>query len=139
MFSPARYFKSVMGGAPKDHHFISSVELIIGACFAGYTVTHLPADFLKLFERPYVQFVVFYILFNTSHGGSVSQMWVIADALLFTAIMNLGIYVIQRAYGENFESAPQCCKVMEDGEEKILPGKCEDQDVERPDGEDVEC
>jgi hypothetical protein len=123
-----------MGGSPQNHHFFSSVELIIGACFAGYTVTHLPADFLKLFERPYVQFVVFYVLFNTSHGGSVSQMWVIADALLFTALMNLGIYVIKRAYGENFESTPQCCLPLNATEP--VEGECGDK---HPDGEPVDC
>jgi|APSaa5957512493_1039668.scaffolds.fasta_scaffold12448_4 hypothetical protein len=132
MFSPNKYLKSVMGGSPKDHHLLSSVQLIIGACFAGYTVTHLPPKFLELFERPYVQFVVFYVLFNTSHGDSVSKFWIFVDALLFTTLMNVGIYVIKRTYGEHFSTG--CCKKSD---ETVISGSCEENN--EFDGEDVEC
>lgn len=134
MFSPVKYFKSAMGGPPQDHHFIESIQLIIGACFAGYTVTHLPPKFLELFERPYVQFIVFYILFNTSHGSSISKVWVFVDALLFTLVINIAIYLIKRGYGEDFENSVGCCKTNEG---VVLPGSCDENN--QFDGEDVKC
>tara|TARA_B100000575_G_scaffold294645_1_gene312601 strand:- start:247 stop:669 length:423 start_codon:yes stop_codon:yes gene_type:complete len=46
----------------------SDIQLLIGACFAGYTVTHMHPKFLKNFEKPLWQFVIFWMLFNTGIG-----------------------------------------------------------------------
>ncbi len=93
-----KYITSILGGPPRDHGPINATQLVIGACMAGYTVTHLPADFLKLFEHPVAQYLVFFILFNTSHGDNTPKMWAFMDALLLTLSVNAVIYIIQNAY-----------------------------------------
>ena len=50
MIDLGRYMTSILGGPPKDHGPIAATQLVIGACMAGYTVTHLPPKFLALFE-----------------------------------------------------------------------------------------
>ena len=66
---------------------VSDLQLLIGACFAGYTVTHMHPKFLKNFEKPFVQFVIFWMLFNTG----------IADdhySIMITAIYAIGITIL---------------------------------------------
>lgn len=93
-----KYINSILGGPPRDHGPINATQLVIGACMAGYTVTHLPADFLALFEHPVAQYLVFFILFNTSHGDQTPKSWAFMDALLLTISANVIIYLIQTYY-----------------------------------------
>ena len=65
----------------------SDIQLLIGACFAGYTVTHMHPKFLKNFEKPLLQFVIFWMLFNTG----------IADdhfTIIFSAIYAIGMTIL---------------------------------------------
>lgn len=93
-----KYTKSLLGGPPRSHGPINAAQLVIGSCMAGYTVTHLPAEFLVLFEHPVSQYIVFFILFNTSHGEQTPGSWAFIDAFLLTIIVNAAIYLIQEYY-----------------------------------------
>jgi len=93
-----KYITSILGGPPRDHGPINATQLVIGACMAGYTVTHLPVEFLALFEHPVAQYMVFFILFNTSHGDNTPKSWAFMDALLLTGTVNALIYLIQTYY-----------------------------------------
>ena len=64
MLDFGKYIKSLAGGPPASHSVRQAMQLILGAVFAGYTATALPAGFLKLFEHPVVQFGTFFLLFN---------------------------------------------------------------------------
>ena len=63
------YIKSLVGNGPKNHRADSVFFLILGAVFAGYTATNIHVDFLKNFENPFIQLVVFYAIGISSYGG----------------------------------------------------------------------
>tara|TARA_Y100000816_G_C25874415_1_gene456323 strand:- start:17 stop:355 length:339 start_codon:yes stop_codon:yes gene_type:complete len=78
--------------------FLKDSALIVGACFAGYTVTHLPPKFLKLFETPIAQFIIFFILFESSDHGGDSLKAMIISSLIYTIIFNILIKLIHKIY-----------------------------------------
>lgn len=112
MLSIPRYLESLMGGKPVGHRFDNTIFLMISAVFAGYTVTKLHPDFLKEFEHPLVQFLVFYIIGISSHGGAIPPggwgwgpfkvIWggpfVFYDAILTTFMFQLLVYVTNTYY-----------------------------------------
>lgn len=112
MLSIPRYLVSLMGGKPAGHRFDNTIFLMIGAVFAGYTATKLHPDFLKEFEHPLIQFLVFYIIGISSHGGTVPPggwgwgpfkvIWggpfVFYDAILTTFMFQLLVYVTNTYY-----------------------------------------
>lgn len=128
MLSIPRYLVSLMGGKPVGHRFDNTFFLMISAVFAGYTVTKLHPDFLKEFEHPLVQFVVFYIIGISSHGGAVPPggwgwgpfkvIWggpfVFYDAILTTFIFQMLVYVTNTYY----ESKEQKNKEQPEEEEE---------------------
>ena len=112
MLSIPKYLVSLMGGKPAGHRFDNTLFLMIGAVFAGYTVTKLHPDFLKEFENPFIQFLVFYIIGISSYSGSVPPggwgwgpfkvLWggpfVFYDAIITTFMFQLLIYAINTYY-----------------------------------------
>lgn len=112
MLSIPRYLESLMGGKPAGHRFDNTIFLMISAVFAGYTVTKLHPDFLKEFEHPFVQFLVFYIIGISSHGGAIPPggwgwgpfkvIWggpfVFYDAILTTFMFQLLVYLTNTYY-----------------------------------------
>ena len=83
--------------------FLKDSALIIGACFAGYTVTHLPPKFLKLFETPIAQFIIFFILFESSHHGGDSLKAMIISSIIYTIIFNILIKLIHKLYSSDIK------------------------------------
>jgi len=114
MLSLPSYFRSLSGGNPPTHRFDNTFFLMIGAVFAGYTATVLHPDFLKEFENPLIQFIVFYIIGISSYGGKVppggfglgplkvfwAGPYVFYDAILTTAMFQLLVYVTNYYYGK---------------------------------------
>ena len=99
----SKYARSLQGGEPSAHTVRQAVQLVIGAVFAGYTVTAFPPQFLKLFEKPVMQFFVFLVLFNQNYwsGSKGFPRWyVLLDALLFTAVIQTAIYFAKKYYAE---------------------------------------
>tara|TARA_B100000941_G_C28434340_1_gene516064 strand:+ start:22 stop:729 length:708 start_codon:yes stop_codon:yes gene_type:complete len=106
------YLTSISGGPPDTHRFDSTLMLMFAAVFAGYTATALPNGFLKLFESPLYQFIVFYIIGITSYGhslppgasglGPFKVLWagpyVFLDAILVTCIFQLAVYLVRSHY-----------------------------------------
>lgn len=113
MIDLGRYMTSILGGPPKDHGPIAATQLVIGACMAGYTVTHLPPKFLALFEHPVAQYLVFFILFNTSHGDQTPKAWAFMDALILTLSVNALIFILQQLYVEKPKEVPEKEPVVE--------------------------
>ena len=107
MIDLRRYMTSILGGPPRDHGPIAATQLVIGACMAGYTVTHLPPKFLALFEHPVAQYLVFFILFNTSHGDQTPKAWAFMDALILTLSVNALIFILQQLYVEKPKEEPK--------------------------------
>ena len=109
------YLNSISGGKPDSHRFDNTILLMVAAVFAGYTATALPADFLKLFESPIVQFIVFYIIGITSYGGGMppggkgfgpfkvfwAGPYVFLDAILVVCIMQLAVFLLRKWYKED--------------------------------------
>ena len=62
------YFRSLLslGSKYPKHNVKAALQLVIGAVFAGYTATQFPPEFLKLFERPLAQFMIFFLLLQIS-------------------------------------------------------------------------
>ena len=110
-----QYLKSISGGEPSSHRFDNTILLMCAAIFAGYTATALPKKFLKLFQNPIVQFIVFYIIGITSYGGSMppggkgfgpfkvfwAGPYVFLDAILVVCLMQLLIFITRMIYGKD--------------------------------------
>lgn len=96
----SRYAKSLSGGPPASHTVRQGALLILGAVFAGYTATAFPPQFLKLFEKPWMQYIVFLVLFSSNYWGesSLPKMYVFLDALLFTILLQMAIHFAKKAY-----------------------------------------
>jgi len=93
----SKYLISISGGEPKSHNISIGIQLIIGAAFAGYTVTHMPEQFLKIFEHPLMQFLVYFVLFKqTQVDRTIPYYFAMFDALLFTIIINIIIYIFKK-------------------------------------------
>ena len=76
-----QYLRSLSGGPPATHRFDSTFLLMVGSVFAGYTATAFPEKFLKNFEHPIVQFLIFYILgLSTSTSKDSIKMLVDFDS-----------------------------------------------------------
>ena len=100
-----KYFISLSGGPPAYHRADSTLLLMVGSVFAGYTATAFPDKFLKKFENPILQFVVFLILgLSTSLNGSNVKLYVIGDAIITTIIFQILIY-ISKKYADNQENS----------------------------------
>ena len=109
------YLKSISGGEPSSHRFDNTILLMCAAIFAGYTATSLPKNFLKLFQNPIVQFIVFYIIGITSYGGAMppggkgfgpfkvfwAGPYVFLDAILVVCLMQLLMYITRMIYGKD--------------------------------------
>ena len=119
MIDLAKYMTSILGGPPRDHGPIAATQLVIGACMAGYTVTHLPPKFLALFEHPVAQYLVFFILFNTSYGDQTPKAWAFMDALILTLSVNAVIFILQQYYTEKPKEEPKEESQKEDVVEEV--------------------
>ena len=93
-----KYSKSLFGGKPIDHNFINTFLLFTGAVFAGYLATQLPEDFLKNFEKPFFQFIIFLILGASVYDIKKMYMFIILDALIFTVIFQMFVKIINNIY-----------------------------------------
>lgn len=116
MLSISKYLISLSGGPPKEHRFDNTLFLMLGAVFAGYTATALHPEFLKEFESPLIQFVLFYMIGISSYGGQVppggfgigpfKTLWagpyVFLDALLTMIAFQTLVYVTNYYYGKRY-------------------------------------
>ena len=95
-----KYYQSLAGGPPSSHTVRQAIQLIIGAVFAGYTATALPPKFLKLFEKPVYQFLIFLVLFNQNYWNETGfpRWYMFMDAFLSTFALQLLIYVTKKFY-----------------------------------------
>jgi hypothetical protein len=112
MLSLSKYLVSLSGGPPSEHRFDNTLCLMIGAVFAGYTATALHPEFLKEFEHPLIQFLVFYIIGISSYGGNVppggwgwgpfKTLWagpyVFLDAILTVVAFQTLVYITNYYY-----------------------------------------
>ena len=105
----SKYAKSLAGGPPSAHTVRQSAQLILGAVFAGYTATAFPPKFLKMFEKPWAQFLVFLVLFNQSYWNETGfpRWYALLDALIFTVLLQTAIYFAKKAYPSEEESVEQ--------------------------------
>ena len=98
-----QYFRSLSGGPPASHRFDSTFLLMVGSVFAGYTATAFPEQFLKKFEHPIIQFIIFYILaLSTSTSKDSIKILAIGDALLTTILFQSSVYLANKYY-DNIE------------------------------------
>lgn len=75
------------------------LALMVGSIFAGYTVTRLHKDFLKHFEKWYLQFIVFFLIAFSFYDMNVSKIWVILlNSILFLIIVRVSIKYINEYY-----------------------------------------
>jgi thiol-disulfide isomerase/thioredoxin len=96
----SRYAKSLAGGPPASHTVRQGALLVLGAVFAGYTATAFPPQFLKLFEKPWMQYIIFLVLFSSNYWGEsgLPKLYVFLDALLFTVLLQVAIHFSKKAY-----------------------------------------
>jgi len=101
-----QYLRSLSGGPPSSHRFDSTFLLMVGSVFAGYTATAFPEKFLKKFEHPIIQFIIFYILaLSTSTSKDSIKILAIGDALLTTLIFQSAVYLANKYYNDNDKEA----------------------------------
>ena len=95
------YSRSFLGIGSKfpNHNIKASLQLVIGAVFAGYTATAFPPEFLKLFEHPVAQFFIFFLLFNSmEHVPGFPTIFVVVDAVLFTIMIQIVLRIVREMY-----------------------------------------
>ena len=98
------YSKSFLGLGSKfpNHNIKSSLQLVIGAVFAGYTATAFPPEFLKIFEHPLAQFFIFFLLFNSNeYSPGFPMIFVVIDAVLFTIMIQIVLKIVKELYKKN--------------------------------------
>ena len=101
-----KYFSSAMGGLKESNHsWKIGFQLLMASVFAGYTATALPAEFLKLFEHPILQFCVFYVMFNQMHENAPTG-WIFMDGVLSVLLVQGLLYVTRRLYTKKGEESP---------------------------------
>lgn len=79
-------------------HLFKSVQLIIGAVLAGYTAQNIPIVYMRYTAHPIGQFFIYFLLFNQSHESKTPIQWIILDAILFTIVINLILFIIKKHY-----------------------------------------
>ena len=108
----SNYFNSLIGKEPKLHRFDHSLFYVIAAVFAGYTLTAAHPKFLKHFENPIVQFIIFYINGITWYAGEVppggfgglgfKTLWagpyVFLDSILAVVFIQAIVYFSHKLY-----------------------------------------
>ena len=77
-------------------HLFKSIQLIIGAVLAGYTAQNIPHTYMNYASHPIGQFFIYFLLFNQSHNSKTPIQWIILDALLFTLVINLILFMIKK-------------------------------------------
>lgn len=98
------YSKSFLGLGSKfpNHNIKSSLQLVIGAVFAGYTATAFPPEFLKIFEHPLAQFFIFFLLFNSKqYSPGFPMIFVVIDSVLFTIMIQIVLRIVKNLYKKN--------------------------------------
>ena len=105
---------SLKGGGPELHSLENTVVLMVAAVLAGYTLTGAHPKFLKLFEHPFAQFIIFYIIGITWYAGKtppggwgamgVNTLWagpyVFLDAVLIVVLIQSIVYFSHKHYGK---------------------------------------
>mgnify|MGYP000123770583 CR=1 FL=1 len=111
------YIKSLLGGRPFSHRADQTFFLIVGAVFAGYTAKSLHIDFLKNFENPFIQFLIFYMIGISSYSGKMPPggwgfagwkvLWagpyVFFDSLFAVILFQLLVYISHYYYEKKNE------------------------------------
>lgn len=106
----SNYFNSFLNvkSSYPSHNINLALQLVIGAVFAGYTATAFPPDFLKLFEHPIAQFLIFFLLFNSiERVKGFPRTFIFIDALIFTIFIQIAIRLIKGYYKNKDENRLQ--------------------------------
>ncbi len=89
----SRWIYNLIYGKPQHMNLLTSFALSFGAIAAGYTITNFPYRILKFFEKPWLQFMVFFALSFSSYYSlddeSYNILHVFFDAIVYTAILQL--------------------------------------------------
>jgi len=108
------YVNSIYGRTPINNKCNKSFYFIIEAVFAGYIITAAHPKFLKMFEHPLIQFLIFYIIGITWHTGEVppggwggygfKTLWagpyVFLDAIFSVILIRSIVYLSHKYYGK---------------------------------------
>ncbi len=88
-----------------SHNFIIYVAIVLGSIFAGYTVTSLPHEFLKLFEHYIGQFFIIFLIFNiVDRKKGFPIIFIVFDAILFTVFIQLFLKLVNKFYKKKQET-----------------------------------
>lgn len=95
------YLKSLGGCSPYLHDGVQGVELVFGGALLGYTISAWPKNFLDKMTLPEFRFVIFLLLFRQNYNSkAIPFWWIILDAVLITALMQMLDKIIAEHYGD---------------------------------------
>ena len=87
---------SILGGPPKDHGPIAATHSLLVHAWLDtlLPICHLNLRFIRTSSA---QYLVFFILFNTSHGDQTPKAWAFMDALILILVLML-LYLFYNNY-----------------------------------------